>query len=44
MVINIESVVSLFVYLLVVGGILWLLHWLVNYVNPPEPFKKVLSV
>ena len=22
----------------------WLLYWLVNYINPPEPFKKVATV
>ena len=42
--IGIESLVSLVMYVVVVGLIFWLLHWLVNYLNPPEPFKKVATV
>jgi hypothetical protein len=28
----------------VAGLIFWLLYWLVSYVNPPEPFKKIATV
>jgi hypothetical protein len=38
---SIEGLVYAVVYLLVLGLICWLLIFLVDYVNPPEPFKKV---
>jgi hypothetical protein len=42
--ISISGAVMLIVYLIVGGLIFWLLWWLVNYVNPPEPFKKIITV
>lgn len=42
--ISIESVVMLVIYLVIVGLIFWLLWWLVNYLAPPEPFRKVANV
>lgn len=42
--ITLSALVSLIVYLLVAGIVLWLLYWLVGVVNPPEPFKKVATV
>ena len=44
MTISIAQVVNLVIYLMVAGLIFWLLWWLVNYINPPEPFKKVATV
>jgi hypothetical protein len=32
------------IYLIVLGLIFWLLWWLVGYINPPEPFRKVAQV
>jgi len=31
-------------YVLALGMIVWLLTWLVDYINPPEPFHRVLKV
>lgn len=42
--ISLQSVVQTVVFLLVVGAVFWLLYWLVNFVNPPEPFKKFVLV
>jgi hypothetical protein len=28
----------------VLGLVFWLLWWLVNYIAPPEPFRKVANV
>lgn len=44
MMISIQGVVQTIVFLIVVGAIFWLLYWLVNYVNPPEPFKKFATI
>jgi len=41
---SIEGLVELVIYLAVVGGILWLLLWLINYVGLPEPFAKVVKI
>jgi uncharacterized protein YhhL (DUF1145 family) len=41
---SIESIVRVIVYLIVAGLILYLLHWLVGYVNLPEPFAKVARI
>ena len=42
--ISLSGVVSFVIYLVVAGLVLWLLWWLLSYVNPPEPFKKVGTV
>ena len=39
-----DAVINSVIWLIVYGVILWLLWWLLNYVNPPEPFKKVGNV
>ena len=41
---SIEGLVELVVYLLVVGGIFWLLLWLIGYIGIPEPFAKVAKI
>ncbi len=43
-VISLSGVVQLFIYMLVAGLVFWLLYFLINYINPPEPFKKVALV
>ena len=42
--ISLSAVVNLIVYLVVAGLIFWLLVWLVNYIAPPEPFRKIANV
>ena len=42
--ISLSGAVTIIVYLVVAGLIFWLLWWLVNYIAPPEPFRKVANV
>ena len=42
--ISLSAAVYTVVYLIVAGLIFWVLWWLLNYLNPPEPFKKVGTV
>ncbi len=42
--ISISSAVEIIIRLVVAGVIFGLLWWLVNYIDPPEPFKKVATV
>lgn len=42
--INLTAAVTVIVYLVVAGLVFWLLWWLVNYVAPPEPFRKIANV
>ncbi len=42
--ISLSGAVTTIVYLIVAGLVFSLLWWLVNYTNPPEPFKKIASV
>jgi hypothetical protein len=42
--IDLSSLVNIVVYILVVGGICWLLWWLVAYIGLPEPFAKIARV
>jgi hypothetical protein len=42
--IEMKDLVSIIIYLLVVGGICWLLWWLVTYIGFPEPFAKIARV
>jgi len=42
--ISLSGAVTVVVYLVVVGMVFWLLWWLVNYVAPPEPFRKIANV
>lgn len=39
-----EAVISVLVWVVVVGIIFWLLWWLLGYVGLPEPFNKVARV
>lgn len=41
---SISAAVTIIVYLVVAGLVFWLLWWLVNYIAPPEPFRKVANV
>lgn len=48
MVISIETVVSLVIYLLVIGLVLALLHWLIGYIEAQfpavQPFGKIARI
>lgn len=39
-----SSLVSLVIWLIAIGVIVWLLLWLIAYVGIPEPFNKVAKV
>lgn len=41
---SLSAMVNVIVLLVVAGLIFWLLWWLINYCNPPEPFKKVGNI
>lgn len=42
--VSIEGLVSLLIWLVVVGMILWLCWWFIGYIGLPEPFAKVAHV
>lgn len=42
--ISLNSAVQVVVQLVVAGCVFWLLWWLVNYINPPQPFLKIANV
>ncbi len=39
-----DDLVSLVVWIVVVGLIFWLLTWLIGYIGLPQPFNKVARV
>ncbi len=41
---DLSQLVHIIIYLIIVGGICWLLWWLVGYIGLPEPFNKVARV
>lgn len=41
---TIATLVNVLIYLLIVGGICWLLWWLIGFIGLPEPFNKVARV
>lgn len=42
--ITLHALVQVIIWLLVVGGVCWLLWWLIGYVGMPEPFNKIARV
>lgn len=42
--ISLAGAVSVVIYLIVAGLVFWLLWWLVDYIAPPEPFRKIANV
>lgn len=38
------AIIGALIWLLIMGVIFWLLHWLITYVGLPEPFAKVAYV
>lgn len=41
---SVAGLVGLVVWFLVIGGIFWLLWWLIGYAGIPEPFNKVARI
>ena len=41
---SLSGLVELVIYLMIVGGICWLLLWLISHVGLPEPFAKVAKI
>lgn len=41
---SIEGLLSIVIYLVVIGLIFWLIWWFIGYVGLPEPFNKVARV
>ncbi len=39
-----QGLLYVVIYLIVIGGVCWLLWWLINYVGLPEPFNKIAKV
>ena len=39
MVLSIHMLLMVVIQIVIAGVILWLNWWLINYINPPEPFK-----
>lgn len=42
--IDLSGLVHILILLMIVGGVCWLLWWLVGYIGLPEPFNKVARV
>lgn len=42
--ISIEGLLTVIVYLVIVGLIFWCIWWFLGYVGVPEPFNKVIRV
>jgi Kef-type K+ transport system membrane component KefB len=38
------GIVTLLVYIVVICLVAWLFYWLINYIGPPEPIKKIAVV
>jgi hypothetical protein len=38
---SIEALVSVLVYIIIIGAVCWLLWWLISFIGIPEPFAKV---
>ena len=38
---GLESLVTLVIYVCVIGAVCWLLWWLVGFLGLPEPFAKI---
>jgi hypothetical protein len=41
---DISSLVSIVISLMIIGGVCWLLWWLIGYIGLPEPFNKIARV
>ena len=41
---SISGLLNLIVWFAIVGGVFWLLWWLIGYIGLPQPFDKVLRI
>lgn len=41
---SLEGMLSIIIWLVIVGLIFWCIWWFVGYVGVPEPFNKVIRV
>lgn len=39
-----EDLISAIMWLIVWGGVFWLLYWAVGKIAPPEPFAKIAQI
>ena len=44
MAVSMAGLLSIIMWLIIIGGIAWLLWWLVSYIGLPAPFDKVARV
>lgn len=42
--ISIQGLLPLLIQVIIVGAICWLVWWLIGFINPPQPFAKILQV
>lgn len=42
--VSISGLVSVVIYIIVLGLVFGLLWWLLDYVKPPEPFYKIAKI
>ena len=42
--IDMSSLMHVLLVIIIIGGICWLLWWLVGYIGLPEPFNKIARV
>ena len=41
---SLESLIKLVVQVLIIGVIFGVIHWAIEEINPPHPWKKILRV
>ena len=42
--IDMQGLMHIVLLILIVGGVCWLLWWLIGYIGLPEPFNKVARI
>jgi len=42
--IDMQTLMHIVLMILIVGGVCWLLWWLIGYIGLPEPFNKIARV
>ncbi len=38
---SIEALISIVIYIIIIGAVCWLLWWLIGFIGVPEPFAKI---
>ena len=44
MAVSMAGLLSIIMWIIIIGGICWLLWWLIGYIGLPAPFDKVARV